>query len=90
VFTEAVFNRPPPQESEDCLYINVFAPKKAWDPESPPFPVLYWMYGGQWRFGNAGQPMYNGSHFAALEDVIIVSVNYRTNGTSIRTVLAIV
>ncbi|KAF2270156.1 alpha/beta-hydrolase, partial [Lojkania enalia] len=79
-FTEAVFNNPPPKkESEDCLYINVFAPKKAWTPMSPPYPVLYWMYGGGWKFGHAGHPWYDGSHFAALEDVIVVSVNYRTN-----------
>jgi carboxylesterase type B len=40
------------------------------------------MYGGAWKFGNAGQPWYDGSHFSALEDVIVVSVNYRTNGMS--------
>lgn len=80
-FTEAVFNNPPPRkEDEDCLYINVFAPKKTWDPNAPPYAVMYWMYGGAWQFGNAGQPWYDGSHFAALEDVVIVSVNYRTNG----------
>ncbi|KAF2106947.1 Carboxylesterase [Lophiotrema nucula] len=79
-FTEAVFNNPPPKaESEDCLYINVFAPKKAWNASSPPYPVMYWMYGGAWKFGFAGLPWYDGSHFAGLEDVIIVSVNYRTN-----------
>lgn len=80
LFTRAVFNLPEPQESEDCLYLNVFAPRKARAPNSTPYPVLYWMYGGAWQFGNAGQPLYDGSHFAALEDVIVVSVNYRTNG----------
>lgn len=79
-FTEAVFNNPPPEESEDCLYLNVFAPKKAWDFDKPPYPVLFWMYGGGWKFGSAGLPIYDGSHFAGLEDVILVSVNYRTNG----------
>lgn len=33
------------------------------------------------QFGNAGQPTYDGSAFASYEDVIVVSVNYRTNGT---------
>ncbi|KAF2278013.1 alpha/beta-hydrolase [Westerdykella ornata] len=78
-FTRAVFNNPAPAESEDCLYLNVFAPRKAWDPAHPPYPVLFWMYGGGWQFGNAGQPWYDGSYFAALEDVVVVSVNYRTN-----------
>lgn len=79
-FTEAVFNNPPPAESEDCLYLNVYAP-------STPAPsdgraVMFWIYGGGLQFGNAGQPAYDGSAFASYEDVIIVTANYRTNGRS--------
>jgi carboxylesterase type B len=71
---------PRPEESEDCLYLNVFAPRKHWwQSRSSRYPVLFWIYGGGFRFGNAGQPIYDGSHFAALEDVIVVSLNYRTN-----------
>lgn len=77
----AVFNAPgssPPVESEDCLYLNVYAPS------TPPPPggraVMYWIYGGGLQFGTAGQSGYNGSAFAAYQDVIIVTVNYRTNG----------
>jgi carboxylesterase type B len=68
-------------ESEDCLYLNVFAPKQSWKTRirKSRYPVLYWIYGGGFNFGNAGQPIYDGSHFAALEDVIVVSINYRTN-----------
>jgi carboxylesterase type B len=85
-FTEAVFNNPPPRnESEDCLYINVFAPKKAWDVNAPPYPVMYYMYGGGWKFGYSGLQIYDGSHFAGLEDVVLVTVNYRTNGTYFET-----
>ena len=80
-FTEAVFNNPPPRnESEDCLYINVFAPKKEWDLNAPPYPVMYYMYGGGWKFGYSGLQIYDGTHFAGLEDVVLVTVNYRTNG----------
>jgi len=89
-FIQDVFSVPRPEESEDCLYLNVFTPKRKADDddeddeddedcEEEPYPVLYWMYGGGFRFGNAGQPIYDGSHFAALEKVIVVSVNYRTN-----------
>jgi carboxylesterase type B len=42
--------------------------------------VLYWIYGGALQFGSAGQHTYDGSAFAAYEDVIVVTVNYRTNG----------
>ncbi|KAF2875819.1 Carboxylesterase [Massariosphaeria phaeospora] len=78
-FVEQIYNNPPPEESEDCLYLNVWAPSRPVAPSEPPRAVLFWLYGGGLRFGNAGQPMYDGSHFAALENVIVVSVNYRTN-----------
>lgn len=76
-FTKAVFNQPPPQESEDCLYINIYAP-------STPAPsggraVLFWLFGGGLEFGHGGQPAYDGSAFAAYQDVIVVTFNYRTN-----------
>lgn len=76
-----MFSIPRPEESEDCLYLNVFAPKKTKKRfnRKTRYPVLFWIYGGGFNFGNAGQPIYDGSHFAALEDVIVVSVNYRTN-----------
>lgn len=41
--------------------------------------MLFWLYGGGYKFGNAGQPIYSGAPFAALEDVVLVSTNYRTN-----------
>ncbi|KAI5274839.1 alpha/beta-hydrolase [Aureobasidium subglaciale] len=77
-FTELVFNNPPPQESEDCLYLNVYAP--ATEPDSRKGrTVMFWIYGGSLEFGNAGQPAYDGSHLAGYEDVVVVTTNYRTN-----------
>lgn len=77
-FSNVVFNNPSPEESEDCLYLNVFAPSTA--PPPGGYAVLFWIFGGSLRFGNAGQPLYDGSHFAAFEEVIVVAANYRTNG----------
>jgi acetylcholinesterase len=77
-FTIAVFNNPAPAESEDCLYLNVFAPSTL--PPPGGYPVMFWIYGGSLEFGNAGQPGYDGSNFAAFEEVIVVTTNYRTNG----------
>jgi para-nitrobenzyl esterase len=57
--------------SEDCLYVNVFAPangKKA--------PVMVWLHGGASYLGGAHLGGYNGSNFAK-HGVIIVNVNYR-------------
>lgn len=80
-FTELVFNSPAPQESEDCLYLNVYAPSTPAGGKGR--SVMFWIYGGSLEFGNAGQPGYDGSAFASYQDVIVVSVNYRTNGDSI-------
>lgn len=67
-------------ESEDCLYLNVYAPSTA--SESGGRAVMFWIYGGSLQFGNAMQPLYDGSAFAAYQDVIVVTANYRTNGKS--------
>ena len=55
--------------SEDCLQLNVFAPKGA-----KKAPVMVWLHGGSHRFG-AGW-IYDGSNFAR-DGVVLVSINYR-------------
>ncbi|KAF1834105.1 alpha/beta-hydrolase [Decorospora gaudefroyi] len=77
LFTQEVFNNPAPVESEDCLYLNVYAPSTPAGGAGR--PVMFWIYGGSLQFGNAGQYTYDGSSFAAYEDVIVVTTNYRTN-----------
>jgi len=42
--------------------------------------VMFWIYGGSLQFGWAGNAGYDGSSFAANQNVIIVTTNYRTNG----------
>lgn len=42
--------------------------------------VLVWIYGGALQFGHGGHYAYDGTAFAAHEDVIIITFNYRTNG----------
>ncbi len=59
--------------SEDCLYLNVFRP----DTSAANLPVFYWVYGGSNLAGGANDAMYNGAKFAAANDVIVVTVNYR-------------
>ncbi|KAJ7072967.1 Alpha/Beta hydrolase protein [Mycena amicta] len=72
-----LFNNPedPPAESEDCLFINVWAPA----PKRNNLPVVFWIYGGGLAFGTASLPFYDGTSFAQNQDVIFVSFNYRTN-----------
>jgi carboxylesterase type B len=81
-FTEIVFDNPPPaSQSEDCLFLNIFTPSSP----SPigGRPVMFWIYGGAFEFGYGGLHTYDGSFFAAFEDIIVVTINYRTNGTGI-------
>jgi acetylcholinesterase len=40
---------------------------------------MFWIYGGGFQFGAASEAFYDGSSFAAYEDVLLVSFNYRTN-----------
>ncbi|KAF4448286.1 hypothetical protein F53441_8320 [Fusarium austroafricanum] len=61
------------RESEDCLFINAFAPS---DPQTSGRPVVLFISGGGWQQGN-GQIDLSG--FAAYEDIVIFSFNYRTN-----------
>ncbi|KAM3421370.1 Carboxylic ester hydrolase [Cercospora zeina] len=78
--TKQYFNNPtlsPPAESEDCLYLNVFAPMSASLTRTK--AVMFWLYGGNNQFGTASLAFYNGSSLAANEDVVVVAINYRTN-----------
>ena len=62
----------PPNESEDCLYLNVYAPASPASAKGR--AVLVWFFGGGFLLGYASHPWYDGSHFAAYEDVIVVAV----------------
>jgi para-nitrobenzyl esterase len=57
---------------EDCLYLNVWAPKKTVKKKA----VLVYIYGGGFRSGGAGCPIYDGEA-VANKDVVFVSINYR-------------
>ncbi|GLX02799.1 carboxylesterase family protein [Microtetraspora sp. NBRC 16547] len=55
---------------EDCLYLNVFAPKT-----TKAKPVVVWFYGG--GFQNGTSSTYDAAQLAAKGDVVVVTVNYR-------------
>lgn len=77
--TQAYFNSPPAvvSDSEDCLYLNVFAPASA-GPGSDK-AVMFWIHGGSNAIGTAALPLYEGSNIAGNQDVIVVTTNYRLN-----------
>src|SRR5262249_43553504 len=64
--------------SEDCLYLNVYAPRVSEGRASngaEPLPVMLWIHGGGNSIGEAG--FYDGGHLAAAENVVVVTTNYR-------------
>lgn len=68
----------PPESgiSEDCLYLNIWAPEGFDSKGQPPLPVLFWIYGGGHRVGSASHPSTWGEKLAA-RGAIVVAANYR-------------
>lgn len=64
----------PQPESEDCLVLNIWAPKEARN-----VPVMVWIHGGAFLWGSGGVPAYDGTALAERGDVIVVTVNHRLN-----------
>ncbi|MRN53459.1 carboxylesterase/lipase family protein [Paenibacillus monticola] len=62
-----------PQHSEDCLYLNIWAPATG----GKGLPVMVWIHGGTFITGAGSQPLFDGTSFAARGNVIVVSINYR-------------
>jgi para-nitrobenzyl esterase len=58
---------------EDCLYLNVWTRAGT---EADQLPVLVYIYGGGFRSGGSGCPIYDGTAMAE-KGVVFVSFNYR-------------
>ena len=58
--------------SEDCLYLDIFTPKKS---NKTNLPVMFWIHGG----GNTSglKDLYDFSKMVSKHNVIVVIVNYR-------------
>jgi carboxylesterase type B len=63
----------PTIDTEDCLYLNVFAP--AVIATGAKLPVLFWIHGGGNVSGSGDQ--FDGSLLAQAENIIVVTINYR-------------
>jgi para-nitrobenzyl esterase len=58
--------------SEDCLFLNVYAPVNV----PGPLPVMFFIHGGAFESGGGGQVTYNGTALAS-NGVVVVTINYR-------------
>ena len=58
-------------QSEDCLYLNIWAPEQA-----EKLPVIVWIHGGGYFGGTGAQGLYDGTRLTK-HGVIVVTINYR-------------
>jgi para-nitrobenzyl esterase len=61
--------------SEDCLYLNIWAPPEP-APAGKNRPVIVWIYGGGFNVGSASMANYSGEPLAA-RGVVVVNIAYR-------------
>ncbi|NP_001166580.1 carboxylesterase 1D precursor [Cavia porcellus] len=59
--------------SEDCLYLNIYAPVDS--TKKSRLPVMVWIHGGGLIFGGASP--YDGLALSASENVVVVTIQYR-------------
>jgi para-nitrobenzyl esterase len=72
VFPDMVFEDGAP--SEDCLYLNVYAPATA--TAASKLPVMFWIHGGGYAGGAASEPRHDGDNLPT-HGVVLVTINYR-------------
>ena len=72
VFDDMIFQGP--EASEDCLFLNVYAPADATDKSK--LPVMFWIHGGGYSGGGSDEPRHNGD-FLPTKGVVLVTINYR-------------
>ena len=61
------------EQSEDCLYLNIWTPAESPDEK---LPVMFWIHGGGYVCGYASEPEFDGEGFCK-RGVILVTINYR-------------
>lgn len=65
-----------PEMSEDCLYLNVWAPTGTVGDVRAKLPVAVWIHGGAFDHGYGSEVTMDGSEWAR-RGVILVTINYR-------------
>jgi carboxylesterase type B len=74
VFLRAGISTLPTKQSEDCLFLNIWAPQHRYR-----LPVIVFIHGGGYLSGSSNETMYSGEYMASTGRAIFVSLNYRLN-----------
>ena len=69
---KALAMRPVGAIDEDCLHLNIQAPRA-----SGPHPVWVWIYGGGFTNGDARDPIHDAARLVEKHQVVVVTLNYR-------------
>ena len=64
------------EQSEDCLYLNVWTPGT----DSGSRPVMVWIHGGGFVLGSGRQAISDSAHLAKTGETVMVTINYRLAG----------
>ncbi|XP_045197202.2 bile salt-activated lipase-like [Mercenaria mercenaria] len=64
-------------QSEDCLFLNIFIPGSSAPLHNNTFAVMIYIHGGSFAVG--GADVYSGDMLSPFNDVIVVTINYRLN-----------
>ncbi|CAI9727860.1 cholinesterase 2-like [Octopus vulgaris] len=62
--------------SEDCLYLNIWAPTEARKTRSN-LTTMIWIYGGGFISGSSAKDVLDGRWLAVSQNIIVASINYR-------------
>ncbi|XP_033220373.1 neuroligin-1 isoform X2 [Belonocnema kinseyi] len=62
-------------QSEDCLYLNIYAPAMGLADNSRRYPVVLYIHGESYEWGSGN--LYDGSVLASYANQVIVTINYR-------------
>ncbi|MFN4184291.1 MAG: carboxylesterase/lipase family protein [Hyphomonas sp.] len=65
-----------PNQSEDCLFLNVWTPEARRGKQRP---VMVYIHGGAYNSGSGSDLLYDGARLAARGDVVVITLNHRLN-----------
>ena len=65
-----------PEQNEDCLYLNIWAPSETLGKPEAGLPVALWIHGGAYMNGYGHEVTMDGEEWAR-RGVILVTINYR-------------
>lgn len=65
-----------PNQSEDCLFLNVWTPELR---DGRARPVMVYVHGGAHANGSGSSPLYDGIALCRRGDVVVVTLNHRLN-----------